>query len=392
VLIDQHHLRADVFILTGGTPMKIFLSDLHFSDGKERDDFQYHKEFDELVKSSSEEFRTIEIILLGDIFDLIRTQKYCEFEGSSLSDEKIREVKRNVMAEILENHGSFFETLRHFAEQPGHTFKYVVGNHDFGASLDSTLPEMIREKFGLLLTPEHYYRNEPLGIWEEHGHRYDIINNTYNKDGVPITYCLGDRIVVEIVDRFLEKVREEQAEIGVDPAVINDLDNVRPQSAIGNWLDSIDEGGRLNQIYNGTIATFLFNNPGEVATLAMNIFSGKYQPDLLKAARDLTQKGVGRHIIFGHTHDPLDEDFPDGAKHLNAGTWRKFIEPKGRPSTRRRTVPTYKEGDTQFYTQEPYFYYKFKSITNLSYILFYEVGEGETGPGLIRQEKASAEG
>lgn len=47
--------------------MKIFLSDLHLSDGKERDDFQYHKEFDELVRNLSGKFDHIEMILLGDI-------------------------------------------------------------------------------------------------------------------------------------------------------------------------------------------------------------------------------------------------------------------------------------------------------------------------------------
>ena len=90
--------------------------------------------------------------------------------------------------------------------------------------------------------------------------------------------------------------------------------------------------------------------------------------------------------MFGHTHDALDRKLPKGARYLNTGTWRKFIEPKGRPSTRMRTVPTYIEDGTQFYTQEAYFYYKFKSTVNLSYVLFYEKGEGEVGPRLIEQE------
>jgi len=33
--------------------MKLFLSDLHLGDGKERDDFQYHQQFDELVREVS---------------------------------------------------------------------------------------------------------------------------------------------------------------------------------------------------------------------------------------------------------------------------------------------------------------------------------------------------
>jgi UDP-2,3-diacylglucosamine pyrophosphatase LpxH len=324
------------------------------------------------------------MIFLGDIFDLIRTQKYYEFEGMPHP-----EVKLKVMEDIVEQHAPFFETLKYFTGKTGCQLRYVIGNHDFGAYLDRRLLEIVREKFGLILTPENYYRDEPLRIWAEHGHRYDIINNTYNKDGIPIPYCLGDRIVVEVVDKFLEKVREKQGELGIDPAIINDLDNVRPQSAMANWLDSIDEEGKLNQIYYGTIATFILNNPGEVVSLTMDFISGKYKPDLLKAAKDLAKNGVGKYIFFGHTHDTLDKSLGNGIKHLNTGTWRKFVEPKGRPSTRMRTVPTYSEGGTQLYTQEPYYYYKFKSTINLSYVLFYEKGEGKIGPRLVQQKQES---
>ncbi len=351
-------------------------------DGKERDDFQYHREFDELVRKLSGQFKKIEMVLLGDIFDLIRTQKYYEFEGMPRPEVKLR-----VMEDITEQHAPFFETLRYFTRKKGNRLRYVIGNHDFAVHLDPRLPEMIREKFGLILTPESYYRDESLGIWAEHGHRYDIINNTFNEDGTPIDYCLGDKIVVEVVDKFFDEVRKKEEEIGVDPAIINDLDNVRPQSAIANWLDSIDEEGRLNQVYYGTIAAFILNNPGEVASLAMDLISGKYQADLLKAAKDLAKNGVGKYIIFGHTHDALDKALGKGMRHLNSGTWRKFIEPKGRPSTRMRTVPTYNEGGTQFYTQEPYYYYKFKPTTSLSYVLFYEKGEGKVGPRLVQQKQ-----
>jgi len=94
--------------------MKAFHSDLHLSDGKERGDFQYQSEFDELVRKLSEEFGNIEMVFLGDIFGLIRTQKYYESEGQALTEENLKEIKRKVMAEILVKHAAFFETLRNF--------------------------------------------------------------------------------------------------------------------------------------------------------------------------------------------------------------------------------------------------------------------------------------
>lgn len=367
--------------------MKLFLSDLHLGDGKERDDFQYHREFDELVVSLSETFPKIEMVLLGDIFDLIRTKKYYELEEEPFTEDKLIAVKRTVMAEILENHIPFFETLRHFVEQPDRQLRYVVGNHDFGTMIDNHLLELIQQRYGLAFTPEHYYRDESLGIWAEHGHRYDIVNNTFNEDGSPIPYCLGDQVVIEIVNKFFDKVKEQQDELGIDPEIINDLDNVRPQTAIPDWLNFIDEEGRLNQIFYETIITFSVNNPAELVTLALNYLQGNYQPDLLKAAKELAKKGLGKYIIFGHTHGPIEKNLPKGAKYVNTGTWRKFIEPKGRPSIKREIVPTYNERGTQFFGEEIFYRYKFTSIINLSYVLFYEEGEGEVGPRLIFQEQ-----
>jgi len=361
--------------------MKIFFSDLHLSDGKERDDFQYHKEFNEVVKKWTEEFKRVEIILLGDIFDLIRTQKYYEFEGSPRP-----EIKLKVMADIVEHHPPFFETLRHFVEQVDRTLRYIIGNHDFGTYLDPRLLEMIQNKYGLTLTPEVYYRDEELKIWAEHGHRYDIVNTTFNKDGTPIEYSLGDKIVIEIVDKFFEKVREKQEELGINPEIIHDLDNVRPQSAIPNWLDSIDEKGRLKQMYYETITSFIIAHPGEVANLALEFIQGEYQPDLLKAAKALLQQGAGKYIIFGHTHDALYKDFKKGNKHLNTGTWRKFIEP-WRRYTKRAMVPSYQEGGTQFYEEQVVYRYTFKNTTSLSYVIFYERGEGKKGPRLIQHKE-----
>jgi UDP-2,3-diacylglucosamine pyrophosphatase LpxH len=363
--------------------MKIFLSDLHLGDGKERDDFQYLQQFEDLVKKLSEEFAKVEMILLGDIFDLIRTQKYYEVEGLPHA-----EIKLKVMEDIAEQHATFFETLRHFTEKGGNRLRYVVGNHDFGTYLDLRLLEILKERFGLSLEPEILYRDQSLRIWAEHGHRYDVINTTFNEDGTPIEYCLGDRIVVEIVDKFFDKVRRKRSELGIDPEIINDLDNVRPQTAIPDWLDSIDDEGRLRQMYYDRITEFIVTHPGEMAHLVLDLIAGKYQPDLVKPAKSLAQNGAGRYILFGHTHDALTEDLEGRNEYLNTGTWRKFIEP-WRRYTKRVMVPTYTEGGTQFYEEQIIYRYKFKTTVDLSYVLFYEEGEGEVGPRLVRQEQES---
>jgi len=123
--------------------------------------FSFTGEFDELIRRLSGQLKKIEMVLLGDIFDLIRTQKYYEFEGMPRPEVKLR-----VMQDITEQHMPFFETLRYFTRKRGNQLRYVIGNHDFGVRLDSRLPEIIRENFGLDLTPESYYCDETLGIWQ----------------------------------------------------------------------------------------------------------------------------------------------------------------------------------------------------------------------------------
>ncbi len=360
--------------------MKLFFSDLHMSDGKERDDFQFHREFDGVVTKWSKEFKKVELVFLGDIFDLIRTQKYYEFPELSHT-----EIKRKVMEDILKDHAPFFETLQKFAEKVDHRLRYVVGNHDFGASLDQRLMEMIQQKFELLLVPEYYYKDETSKIWAEHGNRYDILNSTFEEDGTPIPYCFGDRIVVEIVDKFFDEVRQEQAELGIDPRMINDLDNVRPQSAILYWLDSIDPEGRLKGMFVKTIAAFISSNPGDLGSLVWDFFFENYPIKLEQAAKKLGEEGYGKYVIFGHTHAPLSADLGKGIRYFNTGTWRKFIEPSRR-ITIRETVPSFVEGGTQFYEERVSFHYEFKTTINLSYLVFFEKGEGRRRSRLVYQK------
>ena len=129
--------------------------------------------------------------------------------------------------------------------------------------------------------------------------------------------------------------------------------------------------------------------PAEIANLVLELIAGKYQPDLVKAAKNLANEGKGKYILFGHTHDALNKDLKEGNRYLNTGTWRKFVEP-WRRYTKREMVPTYEEGGTQFYEEQIVYRYKFKTTVNLSYVLFHEEGEGDIGPKLIQQEQENS--
>jgi hypothetical protein len=52
-------------------------------------------------------------------------------------------------------------------------------------------------------------------------------------------------------------------------------------------------------------------------------------------------------------------------------------------------VPSYQEGGTQFYEEQVVYRYTFETTINLSYVLFYEKGEGKVGPRLIQQKQES---
>ncbi len=199
--------------------MKVFISDLHLGCGDERDDFLYpgkdiseetlqdsslrnkafermHEIFDRFVDhllQMNEGGEPPELVLLGDIFDLLQVEPV---------EAQFRKPSR--LKRILDAHNPFFDSLNRFSERGG-ILSYVVGNHDHELvdkklfkTLRKRVPTLNRTHGGKPLTA---YIEPKWGIYGEHGNQFDPTNrfeDFMNPDEIP----LGSIVVVKLVNPF----------------------------------------------------------------------------------------------------------------------------------------------------------------------------------------------
>jgi len=162
--------------------MKIFISDLHLGDGSATDDFHRDKEFMQFLDFIEAEAH--DLIIVGDFLELWQADL-----------DKVLFVHSQVIGRLL-------------ALMQAGKFTYVVGNHDF-------IPFIRFTERNLSVCAE--YRDEPLGLVAEHGHRYDIFNRYRNPlravswpAGKYFTLAIAslERLVHPDVDRWAKKAFE----------------------------------------------------------------------------------------------------------------------------------------------------------------------------------------
>ena len=260
--------------------MLVFISDLHFVDGSAGEHnpptkaFEYF--FDDLVAIAGKESNTIKeikIVLLGDVFDLLRTEKwfpYNENERPWGNDEAGIEKNANeIMSAILahpENNNTF-QTIRDRLNglkedcqkiaqcqlESAPRLFYLPGNHDRLANKYSSLRVEVCKCLGIPRTQHnpaepfpHEYEDLPYGVFARHGHEFDIFNyesgasyTLPDYERVPI----GDPITTELVarlpyeaDLYLQGQGMSEAERQPIKARLQEIENVRPLSATIEWI------------------------------------------------------------------------------------------------------------------------------------------------------------
>ncbi|MCX7766991.1 MAG: hypothetical protein N2246_09850, partial [Candidatus Sumerlaeia bacterium] len=200
--------------------MKIFISDLHLGCGDARDDFLFigngateealkskvrrqqamakmHRLFEKFIHYVLQEAKSAntqpELILLGDIFDLLQVEPV---------ETKFRHPSR--LHRIFIAHQPVFASLNHFTRQGG-LLTYVIGNHDHEL-IDRKLFKILVNFLPLINLhadgkPISAYINEEWGIYAEHGNQLDPMNSFtdfLDPDELP----LGSIIVIKLVNPF----------------------------------------------------------------------------------------------------------------------------------------------------------------------------------------------
>lgn len=293
--------------------MLVIISDLHLTDGSfgqtiPAGAFQmFAGRLADLARRASwradGRFRPIEridVVLLGDILDLIRSTRWLEKDVRPWNDThsaSVFECVSDVVDRILRHNAGSLRILRALASEgairiPLSTdggqansvpvpvrIHYMVGNSDWPLHLRGVSYDMVRQKvahhLGLANSHTEPFPHDPLESHElleslrrhrvfcRHGDVFDPMSYNDDRD----TASLSDAIVIELMIRFEKKIIET---IGDDaPAILiqglRAMDKVRPILMIPVWIESILERSnaapsvrrKIKQVWDGLVDEFL---------------------------------------------------------------------------------------------------------------------------------------
>jgi UDP-2,3-diacylglucosamine pyrophosphatase LpxH len=301
--------------------MLVIISDLHLTDGTSGETIRQGAFFllrERLVSLAYDAswrspgiykpIESIELVLLGDILDVIRSSVWCDAPphvrpwGNPNHPDFISAVT-NINAAILANNQKSLGALkslsnfitvpaadrnhRPVSDKADHSkdkrvtvpvrLHYLVGNHDWFYRLPDAAFDPLRasvvEAIGLA-NPKGPFPHDPTEypelldiyathkVWARHGDIFD----PDNFDGDRNKSSLGDAIVVELLNRFPATVKQR---LGTQlPAEcldgLKEIDNVRPQVVIPTWIYSLlartcskEQAKAVMKIWNELVDNFL---------------------------------------------------------------------------------------------------------------------------------------
>lgn len=245
--------------------MLICISDLHFVDetaGKHNVSFKAFKGAFEDIQKYGGEPKEVKIAFLGDVFDINRSTYWLEVDESERpwgdvenKKDKIEIHANKIMDEIIEKNKDTFAILRgslrdQFGLEPERY--YIPGNHDRLCNIFDSLRVKVRNNLGIPGGTEPFphvfddtvYGNK-YGVFARHGHEYDTWNYEGTDHFSDLDYAqipIGDLITTEIAARLPYTILKHVGD-SISPEEkdnlkrnLEQIENVRPYSAIFNWL------------------------------------------------------------------------------------------------------------------------------------------------------------
>lgn len=221
---------------------RLFASDLHVGDGLFNDNFSLDEEFSSLLESVASSGKPTELVLLGDIFELlesktVRDMGLCSFE------EVCENIDIGVIDQIFARHPRLILSLKKFMRT--NRIVYVVGNHDYyflkREDLCDRVNEYLAEGEGISFVPYFYDRH--WGLFGYHGSNFDLTNRfgKEKKTGRLIP-PIGDYMARYMMIHFRERLRDER----VPSSIVEDFDDVRPNIDVFDWVKYIKETFHLS--------------------------------------------------------------------------------------------------------------------------------------------------
>ncbi len=316
--------------------LRVIVSDTHLGTGRRRgtfnpmEDFHEDERLGELLDYYSTgvyEDHEVELILNGDIFDLMKV------EVGGLWPIKVTEALAvEKLRACLEGHPRVVAALRRFVERPGKRITYIPGNHDPEILLPSVQklfcsyvdPEGTGA-ISFVTTSEAY--SLPEGVQIRHGHQFEAIHRFNlsspmipSKQGEPILELpWGSRWCMEVL--FPAKRRRSH------------IDRVMPfrrflltslmfdfRFTMWFWMRTVVHFLRFRM---KTVRGFWARLRAIPGVLKQEIFA---IADLDTAAIRTLRRLQGVHtLIVGHSHGPRVRTIEGGKLYVNTGSWVRMI-------------------------------------------------------------------
>ena len=308
--------------------IKLVISDLHLGKGRvvqgggtnPLEEFYYSERLVEFFQYySSGQFKDyeVELIINGDFLNFLQV----DFRGHFLT-VFTEGVCLEVLKSIIDGHRKVFETLKSFANQPGRSLTYIVGNHDM-AMLWPACREYLNQAVGSSIRFKNivYFFD---GVHIEHGHMHEAANRMdprrfFLKKNLAepiLNLPFGSHFFVDLVLKIKQRY----------PYV----DKIRPFSRMLRWtiMDetfmTLSGGLQLAKYLFKTI--FLKDSRRQVSLrqLLKIIFESAIFPDLGESAHKILSDERVNIVIFGHTHVYQYRQWGPEKEYFNTGTWTEL--------------------------------------------------------------------
>ena len=308
--------------------IKLVISDLHIGRGRTLEggatnpleEFWFGKKLVEFLHYyCSGEYREheVELIINGDFLNFLQVDyrgHYLTVITESVSMEKLRN--------IIEGHPEVFTALREFANSPGRSITYIVGNHDqcmlwpgTRAYLNEKLQTSIRFKNIV------YFFD---GVHIEHGHMHEAANRLdpkrfFLKKNLPepiLNLPFGSYFFID----FVLKLKQ------VEPHV----DKVRPFHRMIRWAIFNETWFTVKSLFQLTkyfIDSIIKSDPRRqfpFRRILKVLAESAVFPDLSSAARRILLDERVHIVIFGHSHVYQYRQWSHDKEYFNTGTWTEL--------------------------------------------------------------------
>lgn len=298
---------------------RIAISDIHLGRG-EADEFCFDQELARFLEHSADHLAPLELILNGDIFDLIAVEE----EGDLAQ----------ILEEISHEHAAVFAAFRRIAREG--RVVLIPGNHDHHLR-DQTISEIVKTLIpNVYVATEGVYRvKEENGVFYhfEHGDLYDPWSSIISPQNgqSPKTNLIVKDLIQEFFHHPIRILRHKPsgaAALALEK-VIKKV-NLAPHEhkLFHERLIPLIKKFKVNaQVFWRLANSLSVRKIKKFGKLYVDIVGAEIahgeEPYYRDAAKKIAQKvGAPLSIVsFGHTHKPEVIYFDNGVLYSNSGTW-----------------------------------------------------------------------